>query len=223
MSIPRLTAALIIGAMSTPVLAWGPYGPPALPGAADPFWGPPGMPAPFAAPYGFEAPPMPPSFAAPEAIEPRPESATPAAPGSWPWSAPPGRERATPFRPAQSGLVISQQATPEAYLVEIDLTDLDPAQVRIMPRRHGIAISYRTDSRGDLGDQIPGGYRYGYNRSSSVASRHIRLPADADLSAMSREQTSEVIRLRIPRVESWGSAPWSGPAWPDQRPAPLGR
>lgn len=220
MSIPRLTAALIIGAMSTPLLAWGPYGPPPLPGAVDPFWGPPGMPAPFTEPYGFETPPMPPSFGAPEAIEPRPESA---APGSWSWSAPPGRERAVPARPAQSRLVISQQATPEAYLVEIALTDLDPAQLRIIPRRHGIAIAYRTDSRGDLQDQIPGGYRYGYNRSSSVTSRHIRLPADADLSAMSREQTSEVIRLRIPRVESWGSAPWSGPAWPDQPPAPLGR
>ncbi len=213
MRISHLTATLLIIAVSTPALAWGPDGPmPPVP--VDPWsapwnggWGGPG---PFTAPdYPDALPPFgAPPFADPGGFPgPRggPATARPDAP-------------AGPFGEGRRQLSISRRATPDAYLIDIRLGNIDPAQVRILPQGRGLRIGYQTRAEDYRQDSFEGGYGNSYRSFSGSASQRLPLPPDADLAAMSREVSPDRIEIRIPRRDPRRSVPWSGPYWPEQIP-----
>lgn len=207
MRIVHLTVAILIIAVSAPTFAWGPYGPPS-PGAYYPAapwaggWSNPGSFADPGNPYGPRFGPLP--FMDPPGLP---------APPSAPFA---GRLDAPPAQPAawsQWGrhLSIARRTTPEAYFVEIRLANIDPEQVQIMSRGRGLRIAYRTRAEEYRQDSFGAGYGRGYRVMSGSASQGLVLPPDADVSAMSREVTSDRIQLRIPRVDLRRSAPWFSP------------
>ena len=213
MRIPHLTTAVFIIAVSAPTFAWGPYGPPppgpyypAVPWAGgwsnhgpfvdpgNPYATQPFGPPPFMEPPGLPVPPSNPFAAQSDA-----PSTQPAA-----WS--------------QRGrhLSIARRTTPDAYLVEIRLANIDPEQVQISSRGRGLRIAYRTRAEEYREDSFGAGYGRGYSAASGSASQRLTLPPDADVAAMSREVTSDRIQLRIPRVDLRRSAPWFGPPVPER-------
>ncbi|UHD18113.1 Hsp20/alpha crystallin family protein [Thiocapsa bogorovii] len=113
-------------------------------------------------------------------------------------------------------LSISRRTTPDAYLVEIRLANINPEQVQIIPRGRGLRIAYRTRAEEYREDRFGAGYGRGYSVMSGSASQGLALPPDADVATMSREVTPDRIQLRIPRVDLRRSAPWFGPPVPER-------
>jgi hypothetical protein len=230
MRIPDLTVTLLIAAVSTPALAWNPYGyapnvppefadRPAAPWAAP--WAAPGAgawgePYPFAGPMTPYAPPPEP-FGPTEMMDPT----LGFPPGPWD-SAPGGGTSAPPqysaFAPDRRQLSISRRATQDAYTVEIRLVNIDPEQVQITPEGRGLRIGYQTRSQDYRQDVFEGGYRRGYSTMSGSASQRLSFPPDADLAAMSREVTTDRILLDIPRMSPGQSDAWSNEVRPQTRP-----
>ncbi|NCA71069.1 MAG: hypothetical protein EOM91_13385 [Sphingobacteriia bacterium] len=187
-----MNALLLLTTLATPALAAGPAGPmPGVPPHAGPMMPPWAMPQPFA-PF---APPI------PHQLEPG------RIPGDWP-------ARPAIRRPGASHLAISRQSEPDAYSIAIALTNIDPAQVEIIPRGQGLSITYRTQSRQWRAESRAQGDQHGYSQMSSMASQHLALPPDANLRAMSREQSADRILLRIPRDRLGPMRPWGEPSWP---------
>ena len=213
MRIAHLTVAVLIIVASAPTFAWGPYGPPPTGPAypAVPWSGGWGSPGPFAdpgMPYGPE------SFGPPPFIDPPGLPAPPSDPLA-------GRSDPPPAQPAawsQRGrhLSIARRATPDAYLVEIRLANIDPEQVQISSRGRGLRIAYRTRAEEYRDDSFGACYGRGYSVMSGSASQRLNLPPDADMAAMSREVSSDRIQLRIPRVDLRRSAPWFSPSVPER-------
>jgi hypothetical protein len=220
MRIPRPTAAVLIIAVSAPALAGGPYGPippgPAYPSAV-PWPGAWGGPGPFTDPGN---PYVPTPFGPPPLMDAPGFVAPPDAPFAARSEAPPARPAA--FNQGRRHLSISRRATPDAYLVEIRLGNIDPEQVQILPQGRGLRIAYRTRAEEYRQDTFQGGYGQGYSVVSGSASQRLTVPPDADLAAMSREVATDRIELRIPRMDPRRWAPWATPSRPD-RNAESGR
>ncbi len=222
MRIAHLTAAVLIIAVSAPTFAWGPYGPPPSGPAylPSPWAGGWGGPDPFADP-GYSFGPRsfgPRSFGPPPFMDPPGLPMPPSAPFA-------ARSDASLVEPATSDqrgrhLSIARRTTPDAYLVEIRLANIDPEQVQIMSRGRGLRIAYRTRAEEYRQDSFGAGYGRGYRVMSGSASQGLVLPPDADVSAMSREVTSDRIQLRIPRVDPRRSAPWFSPPEPERNTEP---
>ncbi|EGV19687.1 Hsp20/alpha crystallin family protein [Thiocapsa marina] len=219
MRIAHLTVAVLIIVASAPTFAWGPYGPP-----------PPG-PYPPAAPWaggwnnpGFFVDPGNPhgprSFGPPPLMEPPGLPVPPSNPFAAQSDAPSAQPEAS-SRQARR-LSISRRATPDAYLVEIRLANIDPEQVQVISRGHGLRIAYRTRAEEYREDRFGADSGRSYSVMSGSASQRLALPPDADIAAMSREVTSDGIQLRIPRVDLRRSAPWLNPPVPE-RNADSGR
>ncbi|RKT43361.1 hypothetical protein BDD21_0694 [Thiocapsa rosea] len=219
MRIAHLTVAVLIIVVSAPTFAWGPYGPPS-PGPyapAAPWAGGWGNHGPFVDPGNPYAPQ---SFGPPPFMEPPGLPVPPSNPFAAQSNAPSAQPAAL-SRQARH-LSIARRATPDAYLVEIRLENIDPAQVQISSQGRGLRIAYRTRSEEYRKDSFGAGYGQGYSVMSGSASQRLNLPPDADIAAMSREVTSDRIQLRIPRVDLRRSAPWLSPPVPE-RNAESGR
>ncbi len=90
---------------------------------------------------------------------------------------------------------VQRRATPEGYLIRID-TGGDPDQVQIERDRNTLVISSsRSVEREQRSDR--GWYRF--SRVSSGYRQRVRLPRDANLDQMEREEKDGVITLTIPR------------------------
>jgi len=205
-------AALGIG-LAPSVMAWtsyshGPYGPgyrggypepptgagsygPGLPPSIDRSGGYTGGWSPH---YGPEAPPVPYGDTPQDALSP-----APAAPGygSRPYSPDSGgRGFGGP-----AGFRIWRETSDDAYLLTIVLDGMGPETVRIRIQGHWILLS-RTHSiqqtRKDSFDDGRGSMR-SFSYSSGTTNQRLAVPPDAILSAMSREDSTDSIRLRIPR------------------------
>ena len=213
MRIAHLTVAVLIIVASTPTVAWGPYGPP-LPGPyapAAPWAGGWSNPGPFldpGNPYASQ------SFGPPPLMEPPGLPVPPSNPFAAQSNAPSAQPAAL-SRQARH-LSIARRATPDAYLVEIRLANIDPAQVQISSRGRGLRIAYRTRAEEYRENGFGAGDGRGYSVVSGSASQRLTLPPDADVAAMSREVTSDRIQLRIPRMDLRRSAPWLGPSVPER-------
>ncbi|CRI65645.1 conserved exported hypothetical protein [Thiocapsa sp. KS1] len=214
MRIPHLTAAILIIAVAAPTFARDSFGP-IPPGSAfppgSPWPGARGNPGPFpypGNPYGT----MP--FGPPPWIDPPGLLAPPAPPFAEPSRTPPMQPGA--FDRGSRHLSISRRATPDAYLVEIRLGNIDPEEVQILPQGRGLRIAYRTRAEEFRQDTFDGGYGQGYSIVSGSASQRLPLPPDADVAAMSREVTADRIQLRVPRMDPRRPAPWATPSRPDR-------
>lgn len=207
-----LPAAAVLAAFPLVAFAWTPY----APGVAGP--------TPYAGPYGYpyaapfvpshpvytEAWPRPPTDPRAEATPMGPESGLDG-PSQLSYGA---GDRAAPWSRGLSvvprPLTISRQVTPDSYLIDIGLGDVDPDRVEIQPSRRGLRISYRTDARTSREDSSPdgAGYSRSYSISRGLSSRRLTLPRDADLAGMSREVAEGHILVRIPRRPGTRDGRW---------------
>jgi HSP20 family molecular chaperone IbpA len=162
-------------------------------------------------PYGTGAygPGGEPEYPGPQAQTPGGGSeALPYTPGySYPaYGPPPGVGRgfpgmAGPGMGPSGSIQISREATPEAYVLTIHLRGIKPEEVQIQTRgqwMHISEIGSQQQVQEDTFDQGRG-YMHSYSYSSGSASRQFSVPWDGDLSAMKREDSSDTIRVTIPR------------------------
>ncbi|WP_141699403.1 hypothetical protein [Candidatus Thiosymbion oneisti] len=212
-----LIAALGIG-LAPSVMAWtsygyGPYGPGYRGGYPEPPTGAgagsygPGRPPPIDRSGGY-AGGWPPRYG-PEASAPyrdTPQNAlspTPADPGygsrfypPWEYPGSGGRDFGRP-----AGFRISRATSDDAYMLTIALEGMGPEAVQVRTQGHWILLS-RTHSvqqtRKDSLDDGRGSMR-SFSYSSGTTNQRLSVPPDAILSAMSREDGADSIRLRLPR------------------------
>jgi hypothetical protein len=200
-----LTVLTVMVAVSTPALAWGPYGP--MP-----------PPAPWFDPGQAPQPPWTPGLYGPPVDAPQ----MPAVPPTWPDAqpAPPGSaERLGPARAQthatrRAHVAIARRTSPEGYLIEIALQNVDPAQIQVIPRGRGLRIQYRTATQDLRRDTFDGGSSQSYSHVSGSMTRHVPLPPDADLAGLSQEVTQDRILLRVPRLTRPDVTPYGVPSWP---------
>ncbi|MGQ9831029.1 MAG: hypothetical protein ACUVQI_05350, partial [Thermochromatium sp.] len=141
-----------------------------------------------------------------------PEMRPPAGFGPAPWPFWGGRgwmER--PERPAWPRLNLSRRATDDAYVIEIQLQNIQPDQVEIRPAGRGLIITYNATVRFAQSEPLPGGdgYQSRYSLSRDTIGRRVGLPPDADLAGMTREVKDDRILIRVPRVaDAWRGWRW---------------
>lgn len=168
-----------------------PYGPP--PGYRD--GGPSG--------YGFDGPPpggegygyAPPPFdadAGPEAVPP-----TRARMGQAPQGGYPDR----PWR--RGGLRVSQTLTDDGYLLEIHLSGERPESIQLEPQGQSLVIRRDQAAQTEERETFDAGRGFSrrYSYSTGRTFRRLRVPPDADLAALSREDGDASIRVLIPRQQ----------------------
>lgn len=174
----------------------------------------PGYPGPYPMPApGFPAPGyMQPPFAGNPALPGEPSSQSPAEPGPAPRALP----RSQPTAPMT--LQVRRQVTPDAYLLRIQPADGKSADIQVTPSGRALTISRSSDSRTTEERSFDDGRGYvrSYSFSSGSVSRRIPMPPDADMTAMTREESNGEILIRIPR-QSRDGAP-QAPTHRPQRP-----
>jgi hypothetical protein len=179
---------------------------PAAPGGADPGTGQmDGGPLPGYGPgygYGYG---MPGRFPPPGVgYGAYPETGYPAPPGAG--GAPPP---AGPGRPMPGSTTFDQHMTDEAYILDIALDGIEPAQVQV--DTFGRALVVRTqravETRREESFEDGRGVARTYSWSSGSTARRLPVPPDADLGALTREDSAERVRITIPRISSDTPAP----------------
>jgi len=120
-----------------------------------------------------------------------------------PWMPGPGFGR-SPFGPEPSmpaPLRIRRQVTPDAYLLRIAPGDGKTADIQVTPRGRVLEISRTSGSETteERSFDEGRGYLRSFSYSSGSTSRRIPVPPDADVSAMTREESDGTILIRIPR------------------------
>jgi len=213
----RLPVAVLGIGLASSVMAWTPYGyGPYGPGYQDGYPKPPtgsgsygpGLPPPSDRDDGYAArlsprygpeKPLPPYGNTPQDAR----SPAPADPGHGSRFYPPrrypdsgGRDFGRP-----AGFRIRRETSDDTYMLTIALDGMDPETVRIRTQGPWIFLS-RTHSvrqtRKDGFDDGCGSMR-SFSYSSGTTNQRLSVPPDAILSAMSREDGTDNIRLRIPR------------------------
>jgi HSP20 family molecular chaperone IbpA len=102
---------------------------------------------------------------------------------------------------SQAPLQISRRSTEDAYIIEIQLTGMTPEELQISTQGNWISIGKdqsRQEIKEDTFDQGRG-FARSYSFSTGSASRRFSLPPDADVAAMTREESEGVVRVVIPR------------------------
>jgi hypothetical protein len=203
-------SAILLAAVPTLALAWTPY----APGPGGAYYGY-GYPDPYGAPYGM--PPMPagPGYLGdwpPSPFDPAPTQSAPTdtpqeGSASQPPAGAPGwmREgRSLGARPALPRLDVSRRMEGDAYVVDIQVQNIDPDKIEIRPTPRGLVIAYDMSVESNQQDQSPDrrAYRRSYSFSRGTTTRRVALPADAKLDALSREVSENRVILRIPRDTS---------------------
>jgi len=98
-------------------------------------------------------------------------------------------------------LQISRHATEDAYIIDIRLDDMKPADIQVSTQGNWISVS-RDQSRQEVREdsfEQGRGYSRSYSFSSGSASRRFNIPRDADLEALTRAEREGVLRILIPR------------------------
>jgi HSP20 family molecular chaperone IbpA len=91
--------------------------------------------------------------------------------------------------------------TEDAYIIEVPLEGMSAEEVQVTTQGNWISIGRdqsRQDVKEDTFDQGRG-YARSYSFSSGSASRRFSVPRDADVSAMTREESEGTLRISIPR------------------------
>ncbi len=231
---PLIVAALVavpMFARAQPDQAAGPQQLPASP-YGNPGYGY-GYPPPYpAAPPGRMAPGSAPWGQGPWDGPSRPQGAYPV-PGEPGQTSPPALESGRPFGPgamtrsAPGQMRIAREMTDNGYLVRITVDDGKTAEVQVTPMGGGLAISRSSEAETVQEDTLGDGrgYRRSFSFSRGSFSRRLRLPPDADLAHMTREESEDTITLRIPRLPL-GGAPGpdaGGTGSPATPPSPAPR
>jgi HSP20 family molecular chaperone IbpA len=100
------------------------------------------------------------------------------------------------------GMRIRQSATEDAYLLDIELSGVKPADVKVDV--NGLWILVTRDRSAETSRQETfddwRGYRRSFSYSSGRVSRRFTVPRDGDTAAMQRQDTEDAIRILIPRT-----------------------
>lgn len=220
--LPVAVLGIGLASLASSVMAWtshgyGPYGPgyqggyPKPPTRAGSYG--PGLSLPIDRSGGYAGGGWPPRYGsqAPASYGDTHQDAlspAPAAPGYGsrpypPRSHPPGGHPDSGRRGFRgpAGFQISRATSDDAYILTIALAGMGPETVQIRTQGHWLLLS-RTHSvrqtRKDNFDDGRGSMR-SFSYSSGITNRRLAVPPDAILSAMSREDGTDSIRLRIPR------------------------
>lgn len=139
-----------------------------------------------------QAPGIPPATSAPRLSEPAAARA-----GARPEYDPDTGRLAFDF----AGLGLTQSRTDDAYVLDIDLRGLPPEQVQVRPAGGGLLLVVRRTAESSREETFDDGRGYARSWGFSTGQRVQRLPAppDADVRAMQREDSAEVIHISIPR------------------------
>jgi len=124
-------------------------------------------------------------------------------PGYGPWSGPPWGSPSfggASFGPP-SRFRISRATSDDAYTLTIGLDGMSPEEVQVRAQGQWITISRKHTEQREQNDSFDDGHGFmrSFSYSSGTASRRLSVPADGDLSAMSREDGGGSILIRIPR------------------------
>ncbi|MEY6432261.1 hypothetical protein ABC977_07535 [Thioalkalicoccus limnaeus] len=204
---------------------WRPYGPGPAPGYRPPagYGPPPGYGAPWgdAPPFDSGSPfdqippfgrPLPGDPAGLDSTWPSGYAAEPGegldpsfGPGPIPGGPPgmtPGRfGPPAPMRARTADLNFNQLVTDDAYVLEIHVDGQWPEAIQIEPRGQGLLIrrasSTRTTDQRTFDDGR--GYAHRYSYASGTMARRLPVPPDGDLTALTREDGPDLIRVSIPR------------------------
>ncbi len=110
-----------------------------------------------------------------------------------------------PPRMAQSGRMrIQQSATDAAYLLDIQLSGVKPADIKVEIRGPWVLVTRETSSESTQEETFGDGrgYKRSFSYSSGRASRRFNVPRDGDTSAMQRQDTEDAVRITIPRTKA---------------------
>ena len=98
------------------------------------------------------------------------------------------------------GLQYEKHQTEDSYVLKINLNNMNPSDIQIIPMGHGLRIhSARSFGRENTDDR--GGYSY--VRSSSSFSKYVRLPRDADINGIQKAVDESSIVITIPKLERY--------------------
>lgn len=102
----------------------------------------------------------------------------------------------------RGGMRVQQSATDGAYLLDIELSGIKPAEVQVEARGQWILVSRGSSAEASQEETFSDGrgYRRSFSYSSGRASRRFNVPRDGDTSAMQRQDTDSAVRITIPRT-----------------------
>lgn len=102
---------------------------------------------------------------------------------------------------APMAIRIRRQVTPDAYLLRIEPADGKTADIQVTPSGRTLTISRSSDSRISEERNFDDGRGYvrSFSYSSGSVNRRVRIPPDADMAEMTREESAGEILIRIPR------------------------
>lgn len=100
-----------------------------------------------------------------------------------------------------SGFRLQREASEDAYILTIELDGMGPEQIQVRTQGQWIVLSRERTEQQIQKDSFDDGrgYRRSFSYSSGTASRRLSVPRDGDLTAMSREDSENSVRIRIPR------------------------
>ena len=102
------------------------------------------------------------------------------------------------------GLRMDRSATDDAYLLNIQLSGIKPAEVQVRAQGPWVLISRTSSAQSNDEETMSDGrgYRRSFSYSSGSMSRRFALPPDADGSAMQRQDADDAIHISIPRTKA---------------------
>jgi HSP20 family molecular chaperone IbpA len=102
----------------------------------------------------------------------------------------------------RGGMRIRQGVTDDAYLLDIQLSGVKPAEVKVDVNGPWILVTQDRSAETSQQETFDDGrgYRRSFSYSSGRASRRFTVPRDGDTSAMQRQDTEDAIRITIPRT-----------------------
>ena len=101
------------------------------------------------------------------------------------------------------GLRIDRRATDDAYLLDIQLAGIKPAEVEVRVQGPWVLISRTSSAESKQEETMRDGrgYRRSFSYSSGSMSRRFNLPPDADGAALQRQDAEDAIHISIPRTK----------------------
>jgi hypothetical protein len=130
-----------------------------------------------------------------------PETGYPTQPGA---AGPPLPAAAGAQGQAPGSTRFDQHMTDEAYILDIALDGIDPAQIQVDTFGRALVVRTRRTLESHREEHFDDGrgVARSFSWSSGSSARRLPVPPDADLGALTREDSSERVRILIPRIST---------------------
>ena len=109
-----------------------------------------------------------------------------------------------PYMNQQGGLRITQSATDEAYLLDIQLSGTKPADIKVAAQGPWILVTREDTAQSTREETFSDGrgYQRSFSYSSGHDSRRFNVPRDGNAAAMQRQDSEDAIHISIPRAKA---------------------